>query len=183
MPLIVSEKKRLAQHGKAKATAKAAPVGMGNGLGRDKEQGEVTAEPGELLEVLTAGQLVEWKEKLADEARGLLRDDQYKRLIPYLQFYHSTSDAEFQRIIKSVLPFGQPMCPYHRNSALRVFEPRGARCRYLGMGQSPSMAKVMYYEKGRIAVNEVRQRSITTADLWGLRSQVPHRRSRHAARP
>ena len=56
---------------------------------------------------------------------------------------------------------------YHRKLVLRAFEPRGARCRYLRMGQSPNMAKEMYYEKGRKVVNEIRQRSVAPADLWG----------------
>lgn len=37
----------------------------------------------------------------------------------------------------------------------------------MGMGQSPNMARVMYYEKGTIVVNEIRQRSVTLEDLWG----------------
>lgn len=117
--------------------------------------------------MLSAPELSDWKAELADEARALLRDNQYKRLIPYLQFYHSTSDVVFQRSIKVILPYGRPI--YLITGILRYahLNPVVHGVATWGWVRVLTWPRVMYYEKGTIVVNEIRQRSVTLEDLWG----------------
>ena len=142
----------------------------------ESEQGEIISTPPDAPQpapkVTKAGERRAFRKRMFSEGRRLCLANNPRRLVPYLAMFPSTTKEEFSKLLKSILPFGQPMYMYPRNSALRHMEARAVRCRYLGPAASTVMCTVMFKENGVLKVNVIRQRHVNAHDLRAYASRL-----------